>query len=132
VLTLTGSANVANYQTALESVTFSSTGGNVSNSVTDTSRTVSWQVTDGTLSSNTITSTVDITAVPPVLSGGGNSVNYMPQGTAVAVDAGLDVGDVYTGTLAGATVAHHPIGDVEWVLLLAHQEACPMNRHVAL
>jgi hypothetical protein len=40
----------------------------------------------------------------PVLSGGGDTVNYMPQGAAVMVDAGLDVGDVYTGTLADATV----------------------------
>jgi hypothetical protein len=69
VLTLTGSASLANYQTALASITFSSTSGNPSNSRTDPSRTVSWTVIDGTLSSNTITSTIAINSVPPVLSG---------------------------------------------------------------
>jgi hypothetical protein len=58
VLTLTGSAILATYQAALESITFSSTIGNPSYSDTDLSRTVSWTVTDGTLPSNTITSTI--------------------------------------------------------------------------
>jgi hypothetical protein len=105
VLTLTGSASLASYQAALASITFISTSGNPSDSGTDLSRTVSWTVTDGTLSSNTISSTIAITSVPPVLSGGGNSVTYAPHGAAVAVDAALGVNDAYTGTLAGATVA---------------------------
>jgi hypothetical protein len=41
----------------------------------------------------------------PVLSGGGNSVNYTPQGAAVAVDAGLGVSDTESATLVGATAA---------------------------
>jgi hypothetical protein len=40
--------------------------------------------------------------VPPVLSGGGNSVNYTPGGAAVA--AGLGVGDAESATLVDATV----------------------------
>jgi hypothetical protein len=59
VLTLSGTATIANYQAALESVTYSSTSSNPSNSGADTSRTVSWNVTDGTLSSNTISTTVN-------------------------------------------------------------------------
>jgi hypothetical protein len=43
--------------------------------------------------------------VTAVLSGGGNSVTYTPQGTGVAVDAGLGVSDAESATLAGATVA---------------------------
>jgi uncharacterized repeat protein (TIGR03803 family) len=64
VLTLTGSASLANYQAALESVAFSSTSGNPSDWDTDLSRTVSWTVTDGTLSSNTIASTIIVGATP--------------------------------------------------------------------
>jgi hypothetical protein len=59
VLTLTGGASVGAYQAALESVTFSSTLVDPSNSGADPSRSV-WTVTDGALSSNTITSTVDV------------------------------------------------------------------------
>jgi hypothetical protein len=62
VLTLTGSASLANYQAALESITFSSTSGNPSDWDTDLSRTVSWTVTDGTLSSNTSASTIIVGA----------------------------------------------------------------------
>jgi hypothetical protein len=65
VLTLTGSASLADYQTVLESITFSSSSGNPSDWDTDLSRTVSWTVTDGTLSSNTIGSTIVISAPPP-------------------------------------------------------------------
>src|SRR5579862_640581 len=61
VLALTGSASLANYQAALESVTFNSTSGDPSDSGTDPIRTVSWAVTDGTLSSNIIASTIAIT-----------------------------------------------------------------------
>jgi uncharacterized repeat protein (TIGR03803 family) len=64
VLTLTGSASLADYQAALESVTFISTSSNPSDWDTDLSRTVSWTVTDGTLSSNTISSTIVISAPP--------------------------------------------------------------------
>ena len=44
VLTLSGSSTVANYQTALESVTFSSTNHNPTNFGTDNARTITWQV----------------------------------------------------------------------------------------
>jgi probable HAF family extracellular repeat protein len=61
VLTLSGSASLADYQAALESITYSSTSGNPSDSGADPSRMVSWAVTDGTLSSNIITSTIAAT-----------------------------------------------------------------------
>ena len=56
VLTLSGGASLAAYQTALDSVTFSTTSTNAA------ARTVSWQASDGVNSSNTVTSTVDISA----------------------------------------------------------------------
>ena len=72
VLTLTGSASVANYQAALRSITFSSTSDNPTNFGADTSRTISWQVNDGALDSTAATSTVNITAVndAPVVTAG--------------------------------------------------------------
>ena len=49
VLSLSGSATVAQYQAALESVPFSSSSHNPTNFATDTSRSISWAVNDGTL-----------------------------------------------------------------------------------
>ncbi|HEX2591359.1 MAG TPA: cadherin-like domain-containing protein [Rhizomicrobium sp.] len=64
VLTLTGSASVADYQAALRSVTFSSSSDTPTSS--SSSRTVTWAVDDGQASnhaSNSVTSTINITAV---------------------------------------------------------------------
>ena len=87
VLTLTGSASVGNYQTALRSITFSSTSDNPTNFGTDTSRTISWTANDGALNSTAATSTVNITAVndAPVVTAGA-TVSYTEQGTAVVLD----------------------------------------------
>ena len=63
VLTLSGTATVAQYQAALESVTFSSSSHNPTNFGTDTSRSISWVVSDGPQSSNLATTTINITAV---------------------------------------------------------------------
>jgi subtilisin family serine protease len=77
VLTLTGSASLANYQAALESITFSSTSGNPSDWDTDLSLTVSWTVTDGTLSSNTIASTIIVSAPPPSSTAAGTTADMI-------------------------------------------------------
>jgi prepilin-type N-terminal cleavage/methylation domain-containing protein len=58
-LTMSGSSTIANYQTALRSVTFITTGDNPST----TARTVSFAVNDGLLGSNTSSRTVAIAAV---------------------------------------------------------------------
>jgi hypothetical protein len=107
ILTLSGSASVADYQAALQSVTFSSASQNPTSFGTDTSRTVSWTVNDGSLDSTAATSTVTVTAVDnaPVLGGAGNSVGYTSGGGAVTIDAGLTIGDADSQTLAGATVS---------------------------
>jgi hypothetical protein len=62
VLTLTGSASVADYETALQSVSFASTNDNPA-----TSKTVSFEVNDGSLDSNTATKDIAVTRVddPP-------------------------------------------------------------------
>ncbi|MHC5828546.1 MAG: hypothetical protein ACYT04_74780, partial [Nostoc sp.] len=59
VLTLTGSATVAQYQTALQSVTYQNSSDNPST----TARTISFVVNDGSLDSNPATRDINITAV---------------------------------------------------------------------
>ena len=107
VLTLSGSASVADYQTALELVTFSSTSANPTDYGADESRAFSWQVTGGGKTSTAATSTIGVIGVDqaPTLSGGGNSVQAFAGGAAVAVDPGLTVADADNLTLASATVS---------------------------
>jgi hypothetical protein len=107
VLTLTGSDTLAHYQTVLDSVTFSSSSANPTNSGADTSRSLSWQVNDGTLSSNTVTSNVTVVGVAtaPVLSGAGNTVTFTQGGAPVAASPSIAVTDVDSATLASATVS---------------------------
>ena len=106
VLTLTGSASVANYQAALRSITFSSVSDNPTNFGASASRTVTWTASDGALNSAAATSTVNVTAVndAPVLTAGA-TVGYTEQGAAVVLDAGLTLSDADNATLASATVS---------------------------
>ncbi len=104
VLTLTGTASVANYRAALASITFNSSAINPSNSGADLTRTLSWTVTDGNPTngvSATATSTVDIHAVPTVVAGG--AVNYLAVlDPPVTLDPSIGV---YDGVnLTGASV----------------------------
>ena len=87
VLTLTGSATVANYQAALRTITFKST----SDIPTDLSatRTISWLLDDGATIdnlSNTGTSTINIT-----------KVNDLPTGS-VVISGTAEAGQVLTAT----------------------------------
>lgn len=114
VLTLTGTATVAQYQTALRSVTYRSTSDNPTS--TAASRTVSWTVTDGALTSTAVTSTVNVTAVndAPVVTAGG-SLAYTENGAEAAIDTTVTVSDVDNANLTGATVtisANRTSGDV--------------------
>ena len=65
VLTLSGSASIAAYQGALETIVYSSTAADPTDGNTDDSRTVVWTVTDGTTTSAPLTSTIDL-AVPGI------------------------------------------------------------------
>jgi hypothetical protein len=58
VLTLSGSATVADYQAAIDSITFASSAADPSNGGGDLSRTVSFSVANGAASSNTVTSEI--------------------------------------------------------------------------
>jgi VCBS repeat-containing protein len=108
VLTLTSSgasATLAQWETALQSVTFSEIGNaDPTHGGSDTTRTISWSVNDGS-SSNTGTSTLDTVHVAPVVTAGG-AVTFTGGGSAVALDPTLTLADLDSGgTLAGATVS---------------------------
>jgi hypothetical protein len=100
VLTLTGTSSIANYQTALESITFSTTAA------TAGTRTIDWVVADGSSSNGNsvqVTSTVAVLA-GPLLSGTGATVNYQETGAAVTVDSGLTLTDPAGANITSATV----------------------------
>ena len=104
-LTLTGVASLATYQAALDSVAYGFTaGGDPTGGGTHTSRTLSWSVNDGTLGSNTGTTTVNTVHVAPTVTAG-STVSFTGGGLAVVLDAGLSVSDPDSGgNLSGATV----------------------------
>jgi hypothetical protein len=106
VLTLTGSDTLSNYRHVLHLVKFSSTSGNPTDYGTDLSRTLSWQVNDGTLNSNTVASTVKVVGVdqPPVLGGAGNTVTFTQGGAPVAASPAITASSVDNLDLASATV----------------------------
>jgi hypothetical protein len=95
-LTLSGDASPADYQTALDAVTFGTT------STSATPRTIDWTVSDGVVTSPTTTSTVDV-QVPPVVTAGG-TVTFDGGGSPVVLDSGLVVTDASSSTLSSATV----------------------------
>jgi hypothetical protein len=98
VLTLSGSATEAHYQTALRSVTYSNSQGNPSGS-----RTVEFVVNDGDLDSAAASKTVEVND-KPVLDTSDTALSYTENDGPVAVDAGITATDADTATLAGATV----------------------------
>jgi large repetitive protein len=76
VVTLSGAASLASYQTALRAVTF----GNSSDAPSTTARTITVVVTDGVNASNTATTTINVVAA-----------NDLPAGINRAVTTGEDV-----------------------------------------
>ncbi|WP_193771515.1 DUF4347 domain-containing protein [Candidatus Magnetaquicoccus inordinatus] len=109
ILTLSGSATLANYQTALRSVTFSSSSEDPTAS--SSSRTISWEVTDANASatsaasSTAVTSTVTITASAdqPIMTAGATQ-SYTENGNAAVIDNTLTISDADDTQLSGATV----------------------------
>ena len=99
VLTLNGSSSLANYEAALRSVTFDNlTNQNPTDFGTDTTRTLTWQVNDGSGSNNlsaTVTSQIKITATndAPALSGVTTTVSYTESGAGTLLSGAIAVSD---------------------------------------
>ncbi|MBF0434167.1 MAG: cadherin domain-containing protein [Magnetococcales bacterium] len=122
ILTLTGTTTLANYQTALRSVTYI----NNSRDPGAGTRTLTWQVTDvggstngGNPTSTAVTSSMTVTVVndPPTVANAASSVSYVedqePIGTTnlkhkKVISSTATVTDPDNGTLSGATVTITP------------------------
>jgi hypothetical protein len=104
-LTLSGTASIPTYNTALDSVEYGFTAdGDPTGGGSHTTRTISWSVNDGVATSTTATSTVDVVHTAPTITAGG-TVMFDGSGSAVALDPGLTVTDVDSGgVLSSATV----------------------------
>jgi hypothetical protein len=107
-LVLSGSDTLAHYQSVLDKITFNSTSLNPTDFGSDTTRTVTWQVNDGSGSNNlslVVTSTINVTAVndPPTLTGANGTVSFT-EGQAVTLSPSVTVTDPDSLTIASATV----------------------------
>ena len=106
VVTLTGSATLANYQTAIRAITFSTT------STDTTPRSLDVVVTDGINNSNTATTTVAVALLTaPVIdldasaSGTGFTVTYLGNGAPASIaDTDISITDVDSTNITGATI----------------------------
>lgn len=102
VLTLTGTASLADYQAALRSVTYR----NSSDAPAEAARTISFQVDDGAASSAAATTTINVTAVndAPTATTTGGSTAFIEEQAAVVVDGSIIIGDSDSANLSGAHV----------------------------
>src|SRR5207302_5944462 len=105
VMTLTsagGTATLAQWQAAFRAVQYSNSSDNPSTAA----RTVSYTVNDGAANSNTVASTVNVTAVNDASTlATGTTLNYTENGAAGAINAALTVADLDNPTLPSATVS---------------------------
>ena len=103
VLSLTGTDTLAHYQQVLDSVSYSSTSQNPSSFGADPSRTVSWTVNDGTVSSATQTTNVNVTGGPATTSLFSSSATptNVTDNDPNAVDLGVKFQASTSGTIVG-------------------------------
>src|SRR5260221_763767 len=105
VMTLTsagGTATLAQWQAAFRAVQYSNRSDNPSTAA----RTVSFTVNDGAANSNTVASTVNVTAVNDASTlATGSTLNYTENGAASAINTALTLADLDNPTLPSATVS---------------------------
>ena len=103
VLTLSGSASKANYETAFESITYQNTN---TDDPDNTNRTITWVVSDGTANSSGVTSTITIADAndAPVVSDAGATLAYTEGDSATVIDGTLTVTDVDDTNMERATI----------------------------
>jgi hypothetical protein len=104
ILTLSGSASVAAYQSALAQVTFQSTTNNPG-----TSRTITWSVNDGSATSTPVTTTITVTPVDDPATASADTATTSENATvAIAVlanDTDIDGPPPSVTQIAGQAVA---------------------------
>ena len=105
-LVLTGIDSFANYQTALQDVEYHSGENPTDFTRTDTSRTLTWVVNDGLLTSSPLNSTVSVLFVndPPTLSGFTNPAHYTEEHGSVTLSPAASIADPDDLDLNSATV----------------------------
>jgi len=103
VLSFTGGAPLADYQTIIESVSYTNTSENPS----ATQRGITIVLNDGTAGSNAEVSTIAVVPVndPPVVTGTSADLSYRALTTPVVIDNQISVSDVDDTDISGATVA---------------------------
>ena len=105
ILTLTGTTTVANYQSAIQSITYQNTNNSIPSTTT---RTVSFQVNDGAALSNIVVRNINVTPVndAPVLANIEAAALAYSEGQAATVITGLTtITDVDNTNLTGATIS---------------------------
>jgi large repetitive protein len=101
-LTLNGNATLAQYLTALRSITYSNSSANPSTGA----RSLEITVTDGNKTSNLVTRTIEINPInnAPVVTTSASALNYTEGAGEVAIDANLTASDPDSTMLTGATI----------------------------
>src|SRR3970282_76608 len=101
---LTGTDTLANYELALESITYENTNTDNPN---PGNRTITWVVNDGALNSAGVTSTITVGAVndAPVTAGAGGTLAYTEGDGAQVIDATLAISDVDDTNIESATIS---------------------------
>ena len=103
VMTLPGTDTLANYEAALESVTY--TNSNNDNPATG-NRTVTWVVNDGAANSTGVTSTITVAGQndAPAIAGAAGTLGYTEGDGAQVIDTTLAITDVDDTNIESATV----------------------------
>ena len=112
VIVLSGAASNLQYQTALDSITFSEAAGvDPTHGGGDAVRSVTWSINSGTQSSSSGTSTLD-TVHTLSLTGAATATFTQNQTSAVLLDSGLQVHDLDMITSATVAVSGFQNGDI--------------------
>ena len=102
-LSLTGTATLAQYQTALQTITYANTSDNP----TVTTRTVSFSINDGDVSSNILTRDIEIEPAndaPEIPNIEVQPALFIENGMPVALTSGIDIADADDTEIDSATV----------------------------
>jgi Ca2+-binding RTX toxin-like protein len=103
ILTLSGTASISEYQKALRSIAYT----NTSNAPDTTNRILQFTASDGLLTSQIATRTIQISPVndPAVVTPSVTAVAFSPDSRAIDLDAGIQITDIDSSALNGATIA---------------------------